>query len=266
VGPPGGVALMDALAEFWSFVTTADNWSGRTGITTRTWAHVRLSAFSLVVAAVIALPPAVFLGHVKRFGVVAVSIVNIGRAIPSFAVLALAFPLFIEWGLGLGFWPTFAALVVLGIPPMFTNAYTGVRDVDPGVVEAARGVGMRRGQILLGVEVPSAAPLIITGVRVSAVQIVATATLGALIGFQGLGSFIVEGLAQFDDGKILTGAVLVALLAILTEVAFGGLERVATPWSRRGAGAAPPSRRERRRAARAAPSTASDAPLGATLT
>lgn len=223
---------MDALSELWTFLTTSDNWWGRNGIANRTWAHVRISALALVIASVLAIPPAVVLGHVKRGGLLAVSIVNIGRALPSFGILALALPLSIQLGLGLGFWPTLVPLVLLGVPPIFTNTYTGVRGVDPGVVESANGMGLRPRQVLWQVEMPIAVPLIITGLRVSGVQIVATATLGALVGFSALGSFITEGIAQFDDGKMLTGGLLVALLAILTEVGFSALERSLTPWSR----------------------------------
>jgi osmoprotectant transport system permease protein len=223
---------MSDLRELWEFVTTASNWWGLNGIANRTWAHVRLSAFAAVVATVLALPPAVVLGHLRRGGLLAVSIVNVGRAIPSFGVLALALPFSIQWGFGLGFWPTFVALVLLGVPPIFTNAYTGVREVDRGVVESAYGMGMAPHQVLLGVELPTALPLVLAGIRVSSVQIVATATLGAYVGYQCLGSFIVEGLASFDDGKLLTGAVLVALLAVVTEVALGLLQRAVTPWSR----------------------------------
>ncbi|HSL56857.1 MAG TPA: ABC transporter permease [Acidimicrobiales bacterium] len=247
---------MDALADLWSFLTTADNWWGTRGIVNRTWEHVRISVLAVLLATAIALPPAVLLGHVKRFGAVAVTIVNIGRAIPSFAILALTFPLFIEWGFGLGFWPTFTALVVLGIPPIFTNTYTGVRGVSPEIVEAADGVGMRPHEVVLRVELPSAAPLVITGLRISAVQIVATATLGALVGFQALGSFIVEGLAQFDEGKILGGALLVAVLAIATEVGFSAAERALTPWARRGPAATTASTRRSRRGARSGASPA----------
>jgi osmoprotectant transport system permease protein len=223
---------MDALEELWQFLTTESNWWGPNGILARTWAHVRISALALVIAAVAAVPPAVVLGHVKRGGLLAVSIVNIGRALPSFGILALALPISIQLGLGLGFWPTLVPLVLLGIPPIFTNTYTGVRGVDPGVVESANGMGLRARQVLWRVELPIAVPLVITGLRVSAVQIVATATLGALVGFSALGSFITEGIAQFDDGKMLTGGLIVALLAILTEVGFSLLERTLTPWSR----------------------------------
>lgn len=223
---------MDALRELWEFLSTESNWWGRNGIATRTWAHVRISAFALFVSAAVAIPPAVALGHIKRGGLAAVSIVNIGRALPSFGILALAFPLASQLGLGLGFWPTMAPLVLLGIPPIFVNAYTGIRNVDPAVVEAANGMGLRARQVLWLVELPIAVPLLITGLRVSAVQIIATATLGALIGFNALGTFITQGIASFDDGMMLTGGLLVALLAILTEVGFSVLERSLTPWSR----------------------------------
>jgi osmoprotectant transport system permease protein len=215
---------MSALGEMVDYLTTGANWEGRNGITHAVWDHIRLSAFSVAVAAVVAIPVAVFLGHVRRGGVVAVAVVNIGRAIPTFAIIALALPISLRYGFGLGFWPSAVALVLLAIPPIFTNTYTGIRDVDPGVIESARGMGMRGSQVLRRAELPNAMPLILTGLRVSAVQVVATATLAALVGY---------GKAQFDDGKLLTGAVLVALLAIATELAFGVVERRSSPWLRR---------------------------------
>jgi osmoprotectant transport system permease protein len=113
---------------------------------------------------------------------------------------------------------------------MFTNTYVGVRDVDPAIVEASRGMGMGAAEVLFRVETPIARPLILTGLRVAAVQVVATATLGAFVGFNGLGSFINEGFRQQDDGKLLTGAVGVAVLAFLTELVFTLIARRATPW------------------------------------
>jgi osmoprotectant transport system permease protein len=225
---------VSALGELVDYVTTGANWEGRNGISQAVVDHVRLSAFSLAVAAVVAVPVAVVLGHIRRGGLVAVGVVNIGRAIPTFAIVALALPLSLRWGYGLGFWPSAVALVLLGIPPIFTNTYTGVRDVDAGVVESARAMGLRPLQLVLRVEVPNATPLILTGLRVSAVQVVATATLSALVGYRSLGSLIINGFAQQDDGKLLTGAVLVALLAILTELSFGVVERRSAPWLRRG--------------------------------
>jgi osmoprotectant transport system permease protein len=125
------------------------------------------------------------------------------------------------------------ALVALALPPIFTNTYAGMIGVDPAVVDAARGMGMRGGEVLVRVELPNALPLLLTGLRISAVQVVATATLGAYVGFQCLGSFINEGFRQQDDGKLLTGAVLVAVLAIATELLFGVGQRLLTPWLNR---------------------------------
>lgn len=225
---------MGAWEELADYVTVADNWWGRRGIATRIGDHIRLSAAAVAAAAAIGIPPALWLGHVRRGGTLATAVVNIARAVPSLAIVSLALPLSLRYGFGLGYWPTFVALVALGLPPVFTNTYAGVVAVDPAVVDAARGMGMRAGDVLLRVEAPNALPLLLTGLRVSAVQVVATATLGAFVGFGGLGAFINEGFRQQDDGKLLTGAVLVAMLAIATELAFGFAHRALTPWIRKG--------------------------------
>jgi osmoprotectant transport system permease protein len=188
--------------------------------------HVRISGISLVLALAVALPVALWLAHTGRGGVLAINASNIGRALPSLAIIALVFSL---PGFGLSQNTAIIALVLLGIPPILTNAYVGVRGVDRDVVEAARGMGMRGTQILRGVELPLAAPVIMAGVRTGAVQIVATATLGALVGAGGLGVFIIDAIALQDTGRLIAGAVLVALLAIVTDVGFGALERAVTP-------------------------------------
>jgi osmoprotectant transport system permease protein len=228
--PAAGSALMGAFQDFTTYVTTSSHWWGERGILHRSFEHLRLSGAAVLAAGIVAIPSALVLGHVKRGGFLAQSIVNIGRAVPSFAILVLMLPLSLNYGFGLGFWPTFVALVPLAIPPMFTNAYVGVRDVDPNIVEASRAMGMGGSQVLFRVEAPVARPLILTGLRVAAVQVVATATLGAFVGFNGLGSYIYEGFSQQDDGKLLTGAVGVALLAFLTELVFSFVVRRATPW------------------------------------
>jgi osmoprotectant transport system permease protein len=225
---------MGAVQDFTNYVTDSSHWSGDRGIIHRSVEHLRLSGASVLAAGVIAVPAGLVVGHIKKGGFIVQSIVNIGRAIPSFAILALVFPLSLRYGFGLGFWPTFAALVPLAIPPMFTNTYVGVRDVEPSIVEASRGMGLGPVQVLFRVETPIAVPLIIAGVRVAALQVVATATLGAFVGFNGLGSFINEGFRQLDDGKLLTGSVAVALLAFLTELVFSVVARRATPWVARG--------------------------------
>jgi len=209
-------------------------WSGRNGLPALTAAHIRLSLLALVVAAVVAIPPAVALGHVKRGGLLAVCVVNVGRAIPSFAIIALVFPFSLQWGFGLGFWPTLVALVLLAVPPIFTNTYTGVRDVPADAVDAARGMGMRPGQLVRKVELPVALPLVLTGLRVSAVQVVATATLGALVGYRNLGTLIVSGFQRSNKGPLLAAAIAVAGLALLVDGLFAVAERRAIPWRRTG--------------------------------
>jgi osmoprotectant transport system permease protein len=189
------------------------------------------------VAALVAIPPAVVLGHVRRGALLAVSIVNIGRAIPSFAIIALVLPFSLRWGFGLGFWPTMVALVLLAVPPIFTNTYTGVRDVPADAVEAARGMGMQPRELVTRVEVPVALPLILTGLRVSAVQVVATTTLGALVGYRCLGSPIVAGFQRRDKGELLAAAILVAALALVADALFSLAVRWLVPW-RSGAGGA----------------------------
>lgn len=216
---------MEFLGDVLNWFADADNWQGTNGIPNRVWEHVRLSGYATLVAAAVAVPFSVLLGHSGRGGLFAVSVVNIGRAIPSFAIIALALPFSIRAGLGIGFWPTFLALVLLALPPIFTNSFTGVRSVESEVVEAARGMGMREREVLLSIELPLATPLILTGIRVAAVQVVATATLGALVGWGGLGRYIIDGFAVQDNVRVFAGAVLVAALAILTDVLFTGVER-----------------------------------------
>jgi osmoprotectant transport system permease protein len=221
---------MSSFDQLWHELTTSSSWWGDRGFLALGLAHLRLSLAALLAAMALALPPAVILGHLRRGGLLAVSIVNIGRALPTFGIVALAFPLSLRWGYGLGFWPTFTALVLLGIPPMFTNAYIGIREVPSESVEAALGMGMRPMQVIRSVELPAALPLIVTGVRVTAVQVVATATLGAYVGYRCLGTLIVQGFADQNDGRLLAGAVLVGALSIATELTFGAMQRRLTPW------------------------------------
>lgn len=223
--------FMEAMAHW--FLDPA-NWQGVSGIPNRTAEHVQLSGLAIGVALVMAVPAGVVLGHVRRGGVLAVAVVNIGRAIPSFAIIALALPFSLQLGLGLGFWPTFLALVLLGLPPMFTNAYTAVREVPAGVVESARGMGMREVQVVAGIELPLALPVIAAAVRVAAVQVVATAPLGALVGWGGLGRYIIDGLAQRDFVEVTGGALLVIIVALATDVVFAGLARLTSPAGMRG--------------------------------
>jgi osmoprotectant transport system permease protein len=224
--------VTEALRQMWEYLTTDAAWSGRNGIPALTWAHIQLSAAAVLVATVVAVPSAIVLGHLRRGSFLAVSVVNVGRAIPSFAVMALVLPFALRYGFGLGFWPTMVALVLLALPPIFTNTYTGVRDAPADAVEAARGMGMRAGELMRRVEVPSAAPLILTGLRVSAVQVIATATLGALVGYRNLGTLIVTGYTSPDKGPMLAGAFAVILVALVTDGLFVVAQRVLVPWRR----------------------------------
>jgi osmoprotectant transport system permease protein len=220
----------EAWQQMWDYLGTDAAWSGRNGLPALLWAHLQLSFASLLIAVVVAIPPAVVLGHVRRGALLAISIVNIGRAVPSFAVIALLLPFSLRWGFGLGFWPTLVALVLLAIPPIFTNTYTGVRDVPAEAVEAARGMGMQSGELVRKVELPVALPLVLTGLRISSVQIIATATLGALVGYRCLGTPIVAGFTKSDKGALLAAAILVAAVALLTDGLFAQAQRWLVPW------------------------------------
>ena len=221
--------MIEFLGEVVAWFTDPAHWTGVNGIPNRTWEHVQITAAATSLAAVVAIPPAVILGHRKQGGTIVVGIVNLFRAVPSFGIVVLALPITISLGLGFGFWPTFLALLFLAIPPMFANSYTGVAGVDPDLVEAARGVGMTDAQCLLGVEVPTASPIILAAVRVASVQVVATATLGAVVAWGGLGRYIIDGFAQQDEVTVFAGALLVAGLALATEAAMSAIERVLVP-------------------------------------
>jgi osmoprotectant transport system permease protein len=215
------------------FLTAAHNWRGDTGIAHRLVEHAGMSLLAIVIGTLIALPIGLYIGHAKRAQFLAVSVGNLGRALPSFGVLALVFPFTLRYSVlqfgGLGFSATLVALVLLSIPPILTNTYVAVDGVDKDVIEAARGMGMSEAGVLRRVELPLAAPLIIVGIRTAAVAVVATATLAALVAWGGLGRFIVDGFATSDDAQIVAGAILVALLAIVTELVFAGIERLVSP-------------------------------------
>ena len=213
-----------------------ENWDGDAGYVHRTWEHITVSAAALGFAVLIALPLAAWLGHRGRGGLAAVSLVNIGRALPSFGIMVLALPISIRFAdampfidSGLGFLPTFIALFALALPPIFANTHAGVRAVDPETVEAARGMGLSGWRILTGVELPLASPLIVEGIRVTAVQVVATASLGDLVAYGGLGRYIIDGFAARDSVEITAGALLVVALSLATGAVVGRLGRRLVP-------------------------------------
>jgi osmoprotectant transport system permease protein len=207
------------------------HWKGAHGVPVRVVEHLELSGASVGLALLVAIPIGLWIGHVRRGEFFAVSVANLGRAIPSFAILSIVFQVMVTYfkAAAFGFWPTVIALTLLAIPPILTNAYVGVQGVDRDTVEAARGMGMSERQVLGRLEIPLAMPLIAAGVRTAAIQVVATATLAALIAGGGLGRFIIDGFAQGDEPMVVAGAVLVAVLAILTEVTLGVIERFVRP-------------------------------------
>ena len=215
---------MNIIKDTIKWFTDPSHWTGPDGVPQRLAEHVTLSAECVMIGAAIALPIGIVLGHYGRFGNLAINVSNVGRAVPTFGILVLAFQAF-----GLGQFPVILALTALAIPPMLTNSYVALREVDPDVKDAARGMGYRELSQVLRVELPLAVPLVMAGVRTSAVQVVSTATLAALIAGGGLGRYIVDGFGQQDYTKLVAGAVLVAILAMVTELSLSGVQRLLVP-------------------------------------
>lgn len=215
---------MNFLLQVAQWLASPAHWQGVNGIPNRLLEHVGMSVAATVAAAILAIPIGAVLGHSGRGGLVAVNISNLGRALPSFAILVIALQFF-----GIGAKPAFVALVALAIPPMLTNTYTGFREVDPEIREAARGLGLRPREVILRVELPLAMPIVMAGVRTSGVNVVATATLAALVAWGGLGRYIIDGLGQRDFVQVFAGAVLVAALSMVAEGVLAALQRAVTP-------------------------------------
>ena len=183
-----------------------------------------ISALALAISLVIAVPLGVWLGHIHRGSFAAINISNVGRALPSLAVIAIAIA-----PLGLGRGTLLLALVVLAVPPILTNAYAAVDSVDRDVVDAARGMGLRERDILLGTELPLALPLLFGGIRTAAVYIVATVPLGALVGTDGGLGEIIANQASYRLPGVIAAAICVALVALLVDLVFAALQRAVTP-------------------------------------
>jgi osmoprotectant transport system permease protein len=222
---------MGSLRGALSWLADGSHWTGAGGILQRLAEHLQMFAIVMLIAVAIALPLGLVIGHARRGAFLAVNAAGIGRALPSFAILAFAFPLALRLHLPgpFAFWPTLVTLVFLAVPPLLTNTYVAVANVDADTVEAARGIGMTERQVLLRLELPLAAPLMLDTIRTVAVQVTATATLGAAFGWGGLGRFIVDGFSNhaypaYRD-QLLAGAILVALLAIVVDVVFGLIGR-----------------------------------------
>ncbi|TCC55908.1 ABC transporter permease [Kribbella pittospori] len=204
------------------FLTDPANWSGPEGIIHRLLQHLAYTGLSLLIAAVIAFPIGLLIGHTRRGAFVAINTVNAWRALPTLGLLTLIVLL-----IGIGVVPVIIALVVLGVPPIMASTYAGIAAVDRSTIDAARGMGMTGREILTKVEIPIALPLIISGVRSATLQIVSTATVAAYVALGGLGRYVIDGLGVRDFPQMLAGAFLVAVLAIVLDLLFALVARYA---------------------------------------
>ncbi|HUP82725.1 MAG TPA: ABC transporter permease [Candidatus Limnocylindria bacterium] len=225
---------MELITGALAWLADPAHWSGPNGIPSRLIEHVGLSALAVLIALAIALPIGLWIGHNGRFTWLAISSANLWRALPSLAVIAIVLPITAALDPAAGFfiYPTLVAMVVLAVPPILVNAQAGVAGVERDMVEAGRGQGMTEWQILTRIELPLAVPVIVAGIRSATIQVVATETLGAIVGGPGLGRYLVEGFATFSlggDAEVVAGAILVASLVIGVEGAFAAAQYVMTP-------------------------------------
>jgi osmoprotectant transport system permease protein len=231
---------MELVADVMAWFGQPERWSftsGR-GVPFRTIQHLHVSVVATVLAIAIAVPPALYLAHRRKAEALASSVVNIGRAIPSFGLIVLfwLFATRLPW-LDTGFWPLVLALVALALPPIFTNTYTAVREVEAPIVEAARGMGYDERQVLRQIELPLASPVMLAGIRLAFVQVIATTAIGAIVtNGGGLGRFVVDGFATGRAGRaeVLAGAILLAGLTLLVEGTMSLAERRIVPAGVRG--------------------------------
>ncbi len=225
------------MEELLAFLTDPANWQDETGIPNRVIEHILIALLAVLTASGIALPLGFYIGHTGRLQLLGINIANIGRAIPSYAVMVMLLPVMLALApvlgydprLGLRFFPIFLAMVLLAIPPILVATYAGLQEVDRDLTESSRGMGLTDRQILTEVELPLALPVIIGGFRVALLQVIATATIGAFLAAGGLGRYIIDGIARRDDGMLYSGVLLVAVLAIGTDVLLSWLQRRLTP-------------------------------------
>lgn len=232
---------MSTVSEAWEYLTTAANWLGDAGLTTPTFdggwrfaqdsiialglEHIWMSAAAVGLAIAVALPLGIYLGHVRKGAGTTVVASNVSRAMPTLALLTL----FAASAIGFGNTAVIIAAAIFAFPPILTNAFTGMADVDPDIREAALGQGMTRFQVATRVELPLAIPLIAAGLRTATVQTVATVPLAALVAGGGLGVIINTGLATQRYGQVLAGAIIVAGLALATDAIMATAQRAVTP-------------------------------------
>jgi osmoprotectant transport system permease protein len=231
---------MTVFGDMWAYLTDGGSWSGGDGIAALLGQQLLLTFTALVMAMVVGLPVALWLGHLGRGGFLAINISNVGRAIPTFALLALLvvapWPGTAELGpYGRAGLATLIALTLFALPPIITNSYVAMREVAPEVREAARGMGMTGVQQFWRVELPLGLPLVVSGLRLALVQVWATATIAALVAGPGLGQIITDGFFRSNYGKGIAGAMVVAAVALVLELGAALVQRAVDP-GRRAAG------------------------------
>ncbi|TDC96350.1 ABC transporter permease subunit [Saccharopolyspora aridisoli] len=200
------------------------HWSGPGGISAQTLLHLYYCVLSVLVAALIAVPLGVYIGHTGRGSVLLVGFSNAMRALPTLGVVTL-----LVLGFGLGVAPALAGLVILAIPAILSGAYAGVRNAPADAVDAAKAMGMRPIQVLWQVELPTALPLVLGGIRSAMLQVVATAAVAAYVGLGGLGRILLDGLKISDYAQMASAAIVIAALAVLLDVVLAGLTRLVVP-------------------------------------
>ncbi|MEU9185790.1 ABC transporter permease [Streptomyces sp. NPDC048484] len=212
--------LLNQIRLVGDWLTSSQQWHGDDGIPHRLLEHVTYSGLSLLFATLIGLAFGLLVGHTGRGAFAVATVANLARAIPTFGLVVLVVTL-----AGLSTTPVLVALVALAVPPILINTFEGVRGVDPDARDAAKGMGMTGWEVLLKVEVPMALPLILLGLRVAAIQVVATATVAAYPGLGGLGRFIVDGLSRNDYELVIGGSAVVVALALIVQAVFTVLRR-----------------------------------------
>lgn len=229
------------IGQIMAWFADPANWTGAAGVPTRVVEHLLIAFSAVLVAAIIGLPVGLYIGHSGRFTTLAINTANIGRAVPSFALMVAILPISLALApvfgyapeIGLRLIPIFLAMLLLAVPPILVAAYAGLRAVDRDLIEAGRGMGMTGRQILRRVELPLSIAVIVGGFRTATLQVIATATIGAVLAYGGLGRFIVDGLARSEPERLFAGAILVALLALGVDAVLAIVQRLLTPKSLR---------------------------------
>lgn len=220
---------MTFLLEALAFIFDGESWAGSTGIGARLLQHLGITGLSVLIAAAVAVPLGLLIGHSGRGRAFVIGFTGAARALPTFGVLILFVLIGINFGLGLSLGPVIAVLVILAVPPLLAGAYSGVEAVDRQTIDAARAQGMTEWQILTRVELPLALPLLVGGLRATTLQVVATATIAAYVAQGGLGRYLIEGIQVRDYTRAVVGALLVAALALLLDALLALAQKLVTP-------------------------------------